>query len=208
MTLSLRPYLPPGWENLRVTHIPVGSALVDISVRRNAKETVYAFRRRSERGSGKSRGFVSLVFEPLFPLGTTLFGTFINGKRIQKSSHIRTSGQHPRYVLKLERSMEIRIPHRLGVALVVESPHLIKGQSSSGLRIVEESWRQKTYEVVLEGSNGQEYLTDIYDPSESVKGVEGGIALAREGSRLLVSVAFAGGSAAESYVRKSLRPRT
>ena len=208
MTLGLRPYIPPGWEILRVTCIPVGGASVNMTITRNATETVYSFTRRAARGSAKSIGSVNVVLEPLFPLGTTIFGATIDGKNIQRSLKIYTHGKLPRYELKLERSAKVRIRHQLGVALIVDSPRLVKGQSSTGLRVVDERWKRKTYEVVLEGRKGHEYLTDLYDPSGSVNGIEGGIALARKGSRVLVSISFAGESAEDAYVRGTLRFKT
>ncbi len=207
-TLHVKPFLPPGWEDLRIIHIPVGSAFVSLTIKRTAGESVYRFTSKSTRGSGKSRDLVSVVFEPLFPLGTSLLETTVNGKRIGRPSTITRYAQTPTYRLRLDGSATVRIRHRLGVALVIDSPHLIKGQNSEGLRIVDESWKRKTYEVVLEGKEGREYLADIFDPSQSIKRIDGGIALTREESRLLVSIPFPGGVAVGRYVRKSLRLKT
>lgn len=207
-TLHLRPYLPPGWNGLRIARIAVGSSLIDLTIDRAAGETQYSFSRRSARVPGKSQDSVSIVLEPLFPLGTVVSDTDADGKITRQRFTVSDHTKALRLELKLDRTSRVRIRHRLGVGLVIDPPHLRKGQGSAGLRVIEESWNRKTYEVVLEGRKGHEYLTDFYDPSEAIRSIDGGIALAREGGRLLVSIRFPGDSAEETYVRKVVQLQT
>ena len=203
-TIIVRPFLPPGWDYLDVTNIPVDGALVGLRIRRTSEETAYTFSCRRPRGTSGSMGAITVVLEPLFPLGTSLLETTIDDRRIGRPSEITGYVRIPHYRLRLERSVTVRFRHRLGIALVVEHPHFIKGERSEGLRIVDERWKRRTYELVLEGRQDREYLADVYDPSESIKRIEGGIALAREGTRLLVSIRFPEG-AGDSYTRSTLR---
>lgn len=207
-TLHLRPYLPPGWERLRISRIAVGSSLIDLTINQNADETEYSFSRKAARVRGKSKGRVSIIFEPLFPLGTAISDSDIDGKSTQQRFTVSNHEKALRLKFKLDRTSRVRIRHRLGVALVVDSPHLRKGQQSAGMRVIEECWKRKTYEVVLEGRKAHEYLTDFYDPSEAIRSIDGGIALTREGSRLLVSIRFPGDSAEEAYARKVVQFQT
>jgi hypothetical protein len=187
-----------------VANIAVGNAKVRFSIRRSTDETIYTFSCR-RRGSPKSERPLTVILEPLFPLGTFVLETTIDEKNVGRPVALTDYASTPRYKLSLDRSATVRIKHRLGIALVVDHPHLIKGERSEGLRLVDERWKQRSYNLVLEGRQGREYLTDVYDPSESIKGIEGGIALARDGARLLVSIQFPGGTGEDSYARKSVR---
>jgi hypothetical protein len=82
-------------------------------------------------------------------------------------------------------------------------PHLTKGSRSEGVRIIEEKWTSGCYRVTLEGRSGEEYLLDFFDPSHSVKRVEGAVALARVDGRLTVAVRLPEEEAA-SHVKREI----
>jgi glycogen debranching enzyme len=204
-TLYVHPYVPPGWSGLSVRNIAIGDTRIDLVIHRSADQSTYTFTRRRQHSSSARRRPITIVLEPLFPLGSSLLGAIVNGMPVSTPATIRDHVHVPKYKLRLDRSATVRIRHRLGIAMVPEHPLLAKGERSQGLRIIDERWKRGSYEILVEGRQDQEYLADMYDPCESISRIEGGIALAREGSRLLVSIRFHPEQSSEGYVKKQLK---
>lgn len=207
-SVRLRPFLPPGWKRLEVSGISMGTSTLGFSVKQSADETVYKFTCKTAKRYAKSKKSLSLILQPLLPLGTRIKETLVDHRRIRERGTITHYDSTPSYKLRLSGSLEVRIRHQLGIGLVVQPPHLVREQSSKGIRIIEERWKGQTYELDVEGRRGREYLIDLYDPSGSMKAIEGGVALARSDGQVLVSLRFPGDEQDAQYVKTILRVRT
>ena len=94
------------------------------------------------------------------------------------------------------------------MAVIPPVPHLRLGEGSKGIRIINESWRQRSYTLIVEGSIGQEYLLDVLDHSRAVTIVEGAMVLAHDGNHLILAVTFPGNGSKDEYARKEIRLST
>jgi hypothetical protein len=149
---------------------------------------------------------VKLILHPIFPLGTHLRGMWIDGKRKGQDRTVDKYQTCPTIRAVMKSHLEIRFEHSGGVSVVPPRPRYLRGELSTGLRIIRECWNQGAYEMTVEGMMGKEYLLDVFDPSGGVKLVDGGVALARDGGYLTLSVFFPK-AITQGYVRTEVKLR-
>jgi glycogen debranching enzyme len=203
-SLRLAPYFPPHWKKVQVKNIRVGDQRVDLDVHRTDKETVFGASLRSSATKSKSRRSLSLTLEPFLPLGTKILGITIGSKRLVSKMVVTDFHKLPTLETRLDKKIEVRIRHTEGLAVIPPVPHVRHGQTSSGIRIINESWRDKSYILTVEGKAGEDSMIDIFDQSRTAKSVEGARVMDHDGDHLILAVPFAGKPSQESYVRKEI----
>ena len=104
----------------------------------------------------------------------------------------------------MDKKIVIRIRHAEGLAVIPPVLHVRHGETSSGIRIINESWRGKSYVLTLEGKAGDDAMLDIFDHSRTARSVEGARVMAHDGNHLILAVPFAGDVPQGSYVRKEI----
>ena len=202
-SIELRPYLPPQWKKFEVGNIRLGDCRVTVRVRRSTNETTFSFSVSSASGRKHWRA-VQLTLQPVFPLGTQLHGICIDGKQEGRGRTVDNYQSCPTIRATMKSQLEVRFEHSHGVSVVLPRPHFLSGEESKGLRIVGEEWSQDSYVLTIEGKAEEEYLLDVFDPSGSVKSVDGAVALARDGEYLTLSVSFLK-STVTGYARKEVK---
>ena len=202
-SIEMRPYLPPQWKEMEISNIQLGDQRVRMRVKRTLGETIFSFWTASSHKSKHSQA-VHLNLQPIFPLGTHLLEMRINGKLKGRGRIVDRPEFTPMIHTVMKSHLELRFKHCGGISVVPPRPHFIRGAESKGLRILEERWREDTYILTLDGKAGQEYLLDVFDPSERVKHIDGAVALVREGEFLTLSVVFPDNLSA-GYVRKEVK---
>jgi hypothetical protein len=203
--IELRPYVAPHWDNLRVRGIRAGEQRFGMSIQRLKGETVYTF--VPEGGLRRTKGFgtFTLKFTPVLPLGTRVREIRIGSRRQQVNVVVRDYLSLSPLQIRLDRRVDVRVNHDGGISVIPPIPHLRRGQESTGLRIVDEKWRGKTYYLTVEGQNGREYLLDVKDHSSTVKAIEGAPVLSQDGDHLILVVRFEGNSDERTYERREIR---
>jgi hypothetical protein len=104
----------------------------------------------------------------------------------------------------LDKKIVIRIRHSEGLAIIPPVPLARHGQKSTGIRIINESWRDKSYVLTVEGKPGEDSMIDIFDKSRTARSVEGARVMTHDGDHLILAAPFAGDASQESYVRKEI----
>jgi hypothetical protein len=143
----------------------------------------------------------------MFPLGTRIQEIWIDGKRRSQDKTVDKYESAPKVHASLKSHVQIRFRHSNGVSVVPPRPQFERGGESKGLRIVNESWKEGTYSVTLEGKAGTEYLLDVFDPSGTLSKFDGVVPLARDGEYLTISIAFPANQATR-YARREVRLST
>ena len=200
LTLHMRPYFPPHWNNCEVQNIHVGGSRVTMVLKREHDATTFTFSRRQPAKTGSSRP-IKLILRPVFPLGTRFHDLSINGRRKHLRLTLEDYRSLPVIHAVLDSSTEIRLSHSHGIAIIPPTPHLARGEESQGLRVIDEQWESGKYQLTLEGRAGGEYLIDVFDPSQSVGTIDGATQLSRERGHHTMSVIFPA-HVSDHYVRR------
>jgi glycogen debranching enzyme len=202
-SLEIRPFLPPQWNTCEVKNIRIGDRRLRMTIERTKEETVFVFVTHAQ-AKKKSQRPVRLTLQPVFPLGTIVRGLTINGKQKPLRIDIQRYDSSPEIQQSFNSRLEVSFKHELGVSVVPQKPHFVKGEESRGLRIIQEQWNHGTYTVTAEGRAGQEYLVDVIDAAQRVTSIDGAVPVVREKNVLTISVVFPdhGGAA---YNRKQFQ---
>jgi glycogen debranching enzyme len=207
-SIRLAPYFPPHWRKVQVKNIRIGEQRVDLFMERTGKETIYTASLRHRTEDKKHGGSIFLHLGPYFPLGTRILEIEIDSKRLDEHILVNDFRKLPSLKVKMDKKVVIRIHHSGGLAALPPVHHVRQGQKSSGIRIINESWRDKSYVLTLEGKPGEDSLLDIFDQSRVARRVEGARVLAHDGDHLILAIPFAGDPTRESYVRKQIVIKT
>ncbi len=202
--LRLTPYFPPHWKKVKLKRIRVGDQRVDFTMRRSGNETVFTASLRSGTMGIKSRRSVRLRLQPYFPLGTRILDIVIGSKHLASNLVVSDFRKLPAVEVRMDKTIMIRIRHVEGLAVIPPVAALRHGHTSRGIRVISESWRDKSYVLTLEGKPGEDSMLDIFDQARVARSVEGARVLAHDGDHLILAVPFEGGPSQDSYVRKDI----
>lgn len=203
-TVRIAPYFSPHWKKVQVKNIRVGDQRFDLNMQRMEKETIYTGSLRSAAARNKSHRRILLSLRPFFPLGTRVLGISIGSKHFDSDVFVNDFRKLPLIEAKLDKKIVIRIRHAEGLAVIPPVLHVRHGETSSGIRIINESWRGKSYVLTLEGKAGDDSMLDIFDHSRTARSVEDARVMAHDGNHLILAVPFAGDVPQGSYVRKEI----
>ena len=208
-SVHLSPYFPPNWKHARINNLRVGDHRLNVTMQRKGTETVYTFSLRDDLKRRRSVVTHTLMFRPFFPLGTRIDHFTIGGDVQKFSTIVNNYDKLPSVRIELGRKTTVvRVAHSGGLALIPPVPHSQHGQQSSGLRVLDESWRDNSYAVTLEGRIGDDSIIEILDQSRIAASIKGARVMARDGDHLILAVPFVGEKAQGSYVRKEIIVKT
>ena len=139
--LTIAPHLPPDWDSVRARNIPVGSAVVDVALRR----TIDGFRAElRRRGNGAP---IDIVFSPALPLGAS---TALPTTPTAGDLHATVRGV-------LRDTLTMDVGYRGGWSIVAPRNEVGIGDRSSAARVLSERLVDGKYTVALEGRAGRAY---------------------------------------------------
>ncbi|MCX6135650.1 MAG: GH116 family glycosyl hydrolase [Ignavibacteriales bacterium] len=203
-TVHMSPYFPPDWREASVKNIRLGDHRMDLDLYRKEKETVFVISLRRYSNKSRPSANYSLSFRPFFSLGTFIERFTIGSTMHNFAVLVDDYRALPTVQLQLGRKTVVRVEHKQGLALIPAVPHFQHGQKSKGVRVVNESWRNKSYVLTLEGKPGEDSIIEVLDRSRTARSVEGARVLAHDGDHLILAVPFEGDQSAGSYVRKDV----
>ena len=193
--LTVRPWIPPQWQDVRAERLRVGKNLVSFIVQREAMKTVVEF-------VLEGRTTVDVTFGLRFPLGTYVEEIVSGRKRIAVERTLNAYEEAPEVQFRLASKHTVVVHHRGGLGLVPPLPELVPGKPSSGVRVLAERLTGPQYVVDLEGPGGSEHRIEIIHPgAREVKSSEVEIVEKGEGKSAAV-IRFPKG---EGYTAKTVR---
>ena len=192
--LQLSPYFPWNWPFSTLKNIRMGKGLFDLDMKKSNSLTRYSFRANRP---------VTLDFNPVFPLHTTIKTIKINGNIIQAVAQVKPQG----IVLPLtfeaqsgENIIEIETSGGIGILPVVASPQ--PGDLSKGIQVNSEQIKGKSYFSEVSGRPGDLYELELYS-KEEIKKVSGATILNKIGDVVTIRVQM-GSSQNEKYVHQTI----
>ncbi|HLB01396.1 MAG TPA: GH116 family glycosyl hydrolase, partial [Bacteroidota bacterium] len=198
---GLSPRFPAHWDSVKVNRLRVGDRLIDFSMIRNERKTVWTF--ATAGGSP-----VTVHFAPELPEGMTITRVTLDGRDLPPPAGRRRALIDPPIDITPGRSgAKLVFEHTGGIGVVPPGPRPEPGDSSTGHRIVSASLEGDVYSIVLDGKPGTTAAVELRTFGVSVGGADN--ATVRRGSvanSSLVEVKFPG--SALPYVRTIVKVHT
>jgi hypothetical protein len=192
--LELSPYFPWHWEFCSVHNIRMKDALIHLNMKRSDSLTTFTI------NANKS---VSLDFNPVFPLHTTISAVKINDNNIAYRMQTRPQGLALplSFISKSgDNIIEVRTDGGIGILPVINLPK--PGDSSTGIRILSERVDGRKYTVEISGRPNALYELQLYH-RDSVKNISGAELVKQAGNIFTLKVKL-GGGIGNKYVNKTI----
>ena len=196
--VTLAPHLPPEWDSLRVTGVPVGADRLSILLRREPGRLTARIARDGDAAAAP----IDLVFSPALPLGA---------RPTSAAAVDRTPGDvHATVRGTLADSSVLAVAYEGGWAVIPPRAQPAIGDRSSAPRVLSERLAGERYTLALEGIAGRTYRFRVRPPRAAPAGAlqattgAGGRAAVADGpaaAEHAVDVTFpAAGAGADGYV--------
>ena len=192
--VKFSPRLPADWSSIKVKRIKIGSNLVDYSMKRSGRRTVFNF-------STNSSVPIKIDFKPTFPLGIKFQKVTINKKPIAITSSYNQS-----YSFILEKFSEIVIDHKNGVSVLPNVTEPKPNEISKGFRILSDQLEGSIYSIDVQGINGSSNEMKVYLPEGKITVVENGKIISSNNSIYIIAVDFEKSSS--KYLNKTIKIET
>jgi GH15 family glucan-1,4-alpha-glucosidase len=184
-TLTFAPHLPADWNSLGIDNLRVGQNKLELTFTRTA-EGIFLEAARTA-GTGES----SLEFRPSISLRATVQRAELNGKPLPFRVEANDEDQHVfvRFpVGEGQKFLRIIVTNDFAVTPTTALPAL--GDTSTGLRILSETWSPSHDELAMDvsGATGTQYELKVWNAAqiERVDGAE--LKKKSEGAILLVQI--------------------
>ena len=200
--VTIAPHLPPAWDTLRVTNVPVGGDRISFFIQRTAG----AYRLDVSRaGAGAP---LDIEFSPALPLGA-------RGEDAGATVHAYPGDVHETVRGELDGSLRLTVHYAGGWSLIPPAMPAVIGERSHAPRVLSERiiaapGGAEQFEVSMEGLSGRSYTFDVMAPSDdaaralAAASSAGSAELepARAGSHRELRVTFPGaGANSDGYTR-------
>ena len=193
--LGLSPKLPADWDSVRVTQLPVGEQLADLTIERTTLLTGASRYTMTVEGlSGKT-----LQLAPGFPRDAVVSAVRANGRAIAFDTLTTGDVQLARAEVTAEGLTEVVFElERRGSDIAVRQEPALPGASNGQIRVLRSVGGEDGLRLVVEGRSGRTHtLTLVTDRAPDVaRGAE------LDGRELRVS--FSGAGDAEGWVRREV----
>jgi hypothetical protein len=140
--VTLAPHLPPDWDSVAVSNVPVGRGSISFIVRRTAGALTAAVRR-----SGGDRLPLEIVFSPALPLGARAVAAGTAPEPTGGDVHATVRG-------RLIDSVALRVPFTGGWSIMPPTMPALSGSRSRAPRVLSER-------LVSDGSTGERYVVSL-----------------------------------------------
>lgn len=195
-TVHVAPHLPADWNSLGIRNVHAGPCIFDLRYSRDAD----AITLQAERSGGDN---CVVEFDPAVSLKAQIAGVELNKRAVP--FHVETTGQDQHVNVRFTlaggaNTLRIRLRDDFALSYASSLPPL--GGSSTGLRVLSESWspRHERLDVKLSGASGAAYDLSVWNPA-SVASIDGAILSRPESSHARLRVQFPEGTAG-SYSEK------
>jgi glycogen debranching enzyme len=150
--VTIAPHLPPGWDALEVSNVPVGSGRLGIAIKRSAGRLTATVRRTGDKTP------LEIVFSPALPLGARVTGA---------GDVTTTPGDvHATVRATVMETVDLSVSYSGGWSVVMPTTTPKIGQRSQAVRVISERLDAAgTYALTLEGLAGRSHALTVKSPS-------------------------------------------
>lgn len=167
-TVTLAPALPPQWDSLRVKNISMGDYKIHFNMHKTPEGTRYYF-------SKNSKGKVRVHFKPTLRAGSKVKDVFANGSKKKYRFHQHSSHPSLEMSFKLINKTVIDIHHSRGIAVLPVEYNPEPGDKSHGIRVIKSSIKNNSYQIMLQGPQGQTKSLKVDQGNFRIEKVNNGI---------------------------------
>ncbi len=189
--LELSPRFPADWDSVTVANIRVGEHLVHFTMKSTGSLITYSFKH-----TGPS--YLKLNFNPYLPKGMEIEKIETSGKLEQVDL---PANMTPTIILENEISVTYHTKYGINVLPVVPSPK--PGDKSTGMRIISDHLKGKTYTVTVEALQSTTHTFDIFVQDWKLAKVENAKVISNIGNLLKFEVSFPFSD--QKYVAKEVK---
>lgn len=134
-SLILAPHVPAEWNSFAVSKLPVGRSTVSLRYKRTDDEIIL------ETDRDDTSQECNIEFSPAISLRGDVIGVELNGNRVPYEVQKNDTDQHVKVRFAVtDKAARLRISIRNDFAIGLTSALPALGSTSSGLRIIAESW--------------------------------------------------------------------
>jgi hypothetical protein len=155
--IRLAPHLPPAWPRVVVREFPYGQGQISFQLRQ-APERLTA----DLEVTGIAP--TELVFSPALPAGATPYSVRVEGKPIHFQQEDTGSDIHVTVKLNRVSKTTVEILYRGGVGVDVPWQPILEGDSSRNLHVLESSYQNGQFQLLVEGRPDLEYEVRLWTP--------------------------------------------
>jgi hypothetical protein len=184
-TLTFAPHFPADWNSIGIDNVRVGENKLELTFTRTA-EGIFL---EAGRTAGTSES--TLEFRPSVSLRATVQKAELNGKPLPFRVETNDEDQHVLVkfpVAEGQKFLRIFVTDDFAVTPVTALPAL--GSTSTGVRIISETWSPSHDELALDvsGATGAQYELKVWNAAqfESIDGAE--LKKKPEGATLLLQI--------------------
>jgi len=168
--ITLAPHVPADWTSFAIRNVPLGPVRVDFQYHKTLDSITLETTRTGT-------GDCWVEFSPAFSLRTEVISVEMNGKALPFKIQPNSEDHHlsVRFpVYGATNSVVIRLKNEFGLTMTNQLPAL--GSTSSGLRVISESWNSVRDRLTVEvsGVPGREYELGVWNPGQ-ISFVEGAV---------------------------------
>ncbi len=162
----LRPRFPLHWDSVSVSNLRVGSTVLQCTMNRARRTTVYTVRRL--------KGPPCLVhLAPEIPPSMEVTAVKVNGVRTEfDRGTFRGTLRTPIQVM-VKNTATVALEHTGGIGLVPVVPRPAPGDSAMGTRIVSTTLDDAMYSITVEGKQGEEVVFPVVLFDHALPSVQG-----------------------------------
>ena len=176
--LQFSPHLPAEWKSFELRNVRVGNVMLDLKYGRTPDSVSLEVGRT---GSGDC----AVDFAPALSPRAQVVGAEINGRPV--AIHIERNAQDQHVLVHFPvyggpNMLRLRIRNDFELGFTPELP--LKGEESTGLRILAETWspNNKDMKVEISGIAGKQYAMSVWNPSE-IQSVDGAVLVKADNGR-------------------------
>ncbi len=155
-TVTIAPHLPPSWDSVAVSNVPVGAERVSFVVRRRAGVITL----EAERSGGADGTPLTVTFAPALPLGAQITST-----SVERAAH--AGDVHAATTVQLDRRGEATISYSGGFSIEAPTVAPAIGARSTAPRVISERLVGGTYTAALEGIAGTTWSFRVTTPASN-----------------------------------------
>ena len=152
--VKLAPYFPWDWKFAKVKNIRMNKTKINMDFKRSPDKTSYTI---------NSTQPVNLIFQPAFPLHTSIQKVMINGRTVPAEISEYPDGIRLQLNIKAvtgNTNIDVLTTGGIGALPLITRPE--PGDSSVGIKIISEKVIGKTYSLIAEGRPGRDYEVQLY----------------------------------------------
>lgn len=194
-TVKFAPNIPANWDNLDIKGIRTANSMLDLKLTRASGKLMIS-------ATQTSNDPTQIILASSFPLDAEIKKIFANGKKIP--FEIKSFGDGKQAEVKFDLinvPIEISFEFEEGTEVYLDTPNLVAGAESMGLRIVRSQARKDGLFLILEGRGNKNYQLNVRTPRR-LKEIEGVKIISTNANEQTLQISFDGDG--KTYVKREI----